>query len=180
MNGLDIYQAVDSLGSVSHSSRAYRHISPRWTCTSGAGARQAGGRWNPPDSFPVIYTALSERTIVAEFYRFAERSNLPPAILLPRRLCVLQVDLRAVLDLRSADALAAVGLTVAYLEGDDWDLCREVGDAAHKLELEGLLAPSATGAGDILAIFELHLRPQSAVTEVEHRLWTELPSGEHT
>jgi len=178
LNGLDIYQAVDSLGSVSYSGRVYRHISPRWTCTSGAGARQAGGRWNPPDSFPVIYTALSERTIVAEFYRFAERSNFPPAILLPRRLCVLQVDLRAVLDLRSADDLAAVGLAVADLEGDDWDPCREIGDAAHKLELEGLLAPSATGVGDILAIFELHLRPQSAVTEVQDRLWTELPSKE--
>jgi RES domain-containing protein len=175
LNGLDIYEAVDSLGSVPFSGLVYRHISPRWTCTSGAGAREAGARRNPPDSFPVIYTALSERTLIAEFYRFAGRSSLPPANLLPRRLCVLQVDLRVVLDLRSTDALAAVGLTAADLESDDWSACQQVGDAAHKLEFEGLLAPSATGTGDVLAIFELHLRPQSVVREVDHKLWAELP-----
>jgi hypothetical protein len=65
----------------------FRHIAPHRGCTSGEGARQAGGRWNPSDSFPVIYTGLTEAAVVEEFFRLAERSSLPPESFLPRALC---------------------------------------------------------------------------------------------
>jgi RES domain-containing protein len=149
----------------------FRHVAPHRGCTSGEGARQAGGRWNPPDSFPVLYTGLNESTAIEEFYRLAERSNLPVESFLPRTLCVIEADLEAVLDLRSGDSLSTVGLTFEQLSSYSTRECQRVGEAAHRLRLEGILAPSATGTGEVLAIFELNLRNNSRVGEQARRAW---------
>jgi len=170
-----VYEIVDSLGVVPFQGAVFRHISPRRACTSGEGARQAGGRWNPPDSFPVLYTGLSEAVVVEEFYRLAERSGLQPQSFLPRTVCVLEVGLNAVLDLRRDEGLLAVGLPPTELAAHSMEDCQRIGEAAHKLGLEGLLAPSATGAGQVLAIFELNLRNDSRVQEVGRRIFP--PSG---
>jgi RES domain-containing protein len=165
-------QLVDSLGSVEFSATVFRHIAPHRGCTSGEGARQAGGRWNPPDSFPVIYTALSESTVVSEFQRLAARSGLPPASFVRRTLCLIDVELQGVLDLRSGDNLSRVGLSVEQLTSYSMRECQAVGEAAHRLNLEGILAPSATGTGEVLAVFELNLRADSRVSELERRAWS--------
>lgn len=170
-----VYELVDGLGAISFEGIVFRHISPHRTCTSGEGARQSGGRWNPQDSFPVLYTGLTELTAVEEFYRLAERSGLPPNSFLPRDLCLLEVSLRSVVDLRNADNLKAVGLTMSEVTSDSMEQCQGIGEAAHKLGLEGLLAPSATRAGEILAIFELNLRNESRVRDQGRRRWAAPP-----
>jgi hypothetical protein len=109
----------------------------------------------------VLYTGLNESTAIEEFYRLAERSNLPVESFLPRTLCVIEADLEAVLDLRSGDSLSTVGLTFEQLSSYSMRECQRVGEAAHRLRLEGILAPSATGTGEVLAIFELNLRNNS-------------------
>ena len=139
--------------------------------TSGAGNREIGGRWNSPGSFPVIYTALSEITARAELLRLAARAAIDIRGFLPRRLYTLRVELAGVLDIQAPEALAALGLTFADVAADDPSACQAVGDAAHKLTLEAILAPSASSRGPILAIFELNLRPDSAIQVERYATW---------
>jgi RES domain-containing protein len=168
-------ELVDSVGSIRFDATVYRHIAPHRGCTSGQGARQAGGRWNPSDSFPVIYTGLTEAAVIEEFFRLCERSSLPPESFLPRTLCAIDVELQAVLDLRTPDSLSRVGLTLDQLRSYSMRECQAVGEAAHRLNFEGILAPSATGIGDVLAVFELNLRPTSRVAEKLRRPWPAPP-----
>ena len=176
MSSHSIYELVDGLGAVPFNGDVFRHISPNRNCTSGEGVRQAGGRWNPPDSFPVLYTGLTELAVAEELYRLAERSSLPSESFLPRTLCILRVDLTAVLDLRQPEALAAVGLSAVRMRSAALEQCQRVGEAAHKLGLEGILAPSATGVGEVLAVFDLNLKNDSSVRELGTREWLEPPS----
>jgi len=170
----DLYQAIDELGIVSFDGLVYRHVAPGIDCRSGEGAQQQGGRWNPPNSFPAIYTGLTRQSTVAEFYRLAERNHIEPAALLPRTLCIMRAELHGVLDLRVADALKAVGLDGEIVLGDDVRPCRRVGEAAHKLGLQGLLAPSATGTGEVLVIYMVNLRADSSLEPSGTETWETL------
>jgi RES domain-containing protein len=58
-----------------------------------------------------------------------------------------------------------VGLELEGISDDDWAACQAVGHAAYFLNFEGVLAPSATGAGLILAAFETRLRPGQLTLE---------------
>lgn len=76
---------------------------------------------------------------------------------LPRTLHTITVTGLVVLDLTSAEALAAVDLTAADLVGP-WPACQAVGAAAQFLGLSGVVAPSSTGSGVVIAAFETHVR----------------------
>ena len=86
---------------------------------------------------------------------------------LPRWLHELSVrDLRVV-DLRTDEALAIVGLDQDALVHDDWARCQAVGQAVDYLGFGGLLAPSATGHGFVLAVYERHAH-HGEVSVVDH------------
>ncbi len=69
----------------------------------------------------------------------------------------LTVQGMQVLDLRAPDALASVGLMREDIADDDWTRCQAIGHAAFFLDFDGVLAPSATGVGVVLAAFETRL-----------------------
>jgi RES domain-containing protein len=167
--------AVDGLGPASYRGIAYRHVAPRWNPLSGAGAQSYGGRWNPPDSFATIYLATTAQTAIAEFERMAARSRRDPADFLPRRLYRCRVNLAAVLDLRGDDARAAVSLSDGDLRADDLAPCRAVGEAAHYLGREAIIAPSATGRGTVLAVFFDRLGPDSSLRVLDYETWSARP-----
>ena len=58
-----------------------------------------------------------------------------------------------------------VALNKRDVSGADASKCQEVGDAAHRLGFEGILVPSATGAGDNLVVHPLNLSPHSTIEE---------------
>jgi RES domain-containing protein len=132
---------------------AYRHHAPAYGALSGDGARLHGGRWNPPASFGVVYAASDMATVDAEFRRLIERAGLPPGSLQPRQLSTIRLKLRNVLDLRAADVLQALSLSRAELLGEDLSLSQLVGEVAHELGYEAVIAPSVTGEGDVIAVF---------------------------
>lgn len=148
---------------------AYRHHAAAYGALSGEGARLHGGRWNPPESFAVVYTAADTATVDAEFERLLARSGLPPLSLQPRQLTTISLDLSHVLDLRDEAVLDALGVLATDLIGDDPALTRRIGEAAHALGYEALIAPSAAGAGDAIAIFPANRRPDSRVEVVGAR-----------
>ena len=74
-------QLIEALGRISptpYAGRVFRHIAPGYQPLSGEGARAMGGRWNPPQSFPVLYTSPSLDVVVAEIRRKAQRAGFAP------------------------------------------------------------------------------------------------------
>lgn len=170
-----LIELLDELPRSSFRGDAFRHQGPGYHPLSGEGARIQGGRWNPPNSFPVLYLALDPPTAGAEFYRRAEREDRPPEDLLPRRLYRYRIELGAVLDLTGQDELTQAGLSPTDISSDDLSRCQAVGEAAHYLGFEGIRAPSATSAGGNLAVFFDRLRSGSTVEPLDFELWEALP-----
>lgn len=168
---------IDALGTIALSTVAFRHVSVGTNPKAGTGARIHGGRWNPPNSFATLYLGLDVQTVAAEFARAARRQGLSPEQFLPRELCTIRVSLDALLDLRSEESRQAIELSDEQLRADDPARCRDVGEAAHYLGLEGVLAPSATGAGTVLAVFLETLRPGSELEVVRTELWEQPPAS---
>lgn len=168
--------AVDQLEPVAYTAPAYRHLAARWNPLSGAGARSAGGRWNPPESFATLYLAVEPKTAIAEFQRMAARVGRAPADFLPRRLYRYDVQLATLLDLRLPHGRAVLNLTDDQLLRDDPSACQAIGDAAQYVGREGIIAPSATGSGTVLAVFFDRLQPDSLVRPRDFEAWEAPPS----
>jgi len=163
--------ALDALGPSSYAGEAYRHVAENHHPLSGAGARSQGGRWNPPQSFTTLYLALEPTTVQAEFARMAALQGLALSAFLPRRMYRYEVNLTAVVDLRAPGARRALDLTDDQRSADDLQACQTVGEAAQYLGREGILAPSATGSGTVLAVFFDRLQPGSIVRAVDYTHW---------
>lgn len=131
----------------------FRNQAPGYDPRSGEGARRLGGRFNPPHSFPVLYLCLTRPCIVAELSRQAERQSLEIADLLPRELWRMTVDLTKILDLTEEDTLTSLGITTPELVRDEHGFTQQIGEAAHENRFQAIRSRSATGVGDVLALF---------------------------
>lgn len=174
----DLLERLDQLDRIAYNGEAWRHVAPGRNPSSGEGARVLGGRWNPPDSFPALYLGLTYNVVVSEFYRAAARQALAPASLLPRVVYQYEVEVASLVDLRSDEACATLGVTAPALLADNLELTQAIGEAGHYLGLEGLLAPSAAGPDAALALFTDRFGAQTRITVVGERWWTELPVSE--
>lgn len=168
---------IDAIEPTSFAGQAFRHLAHDHHPLSGIGARIHGGRWNPPESFSTLYLALERETTVREFYRFAERQGRDPEDFLPRRLYRYDIALAALLDLRDPATRTALQLSDPELCSNDAAKCQQIGESAHHLGLEGILAPSATGEGVVLAVFFDRLNADSQVRDLDHEPWTAPPPG---
>lgn len=133
--------------------QGWRHLAPHYDPLSGEGARIHGGRFNPPGSFPVLYLCQSRSCAVAELQRFGERQAIGIEGLLPRTLYRYEISFDRVLDLAHDGVRTQVGLGLDVLTGPDWTSCQELGSALHALGVQAINSPSATGVGEILAVF---------------------------
>jgi RES domain-containing protein len=77
----------------------------------------------------------------------------PRRPLVRRTIYRLNVGLASVLDLSNIQSLRAVGLDAKALADLDHAFCQRVGGAVEGLEYDGLLVPSARGAGANLVIY---------------------------
>lgn len=78
-----------------------------------------------------------------------------PKSFLPRTVHTIAVTDLMVADLMVEGAMAALGLSPEDLTGS-FEACQLVGDAASTLGRGGVLAPSAAGDGEVLAVFSRH------------------------
>lgn len=166
---------LDEVPPAKFSGEVCRHTGPGIHPLNTTGAQTQGGRWNPPNSYPALYLALSDETAAAEFYRRAQGENRPPEDLLPRRLFRYRVRLSAVLDLTDSETRQGLGLTEEALRAADRSVCNALGDAAHYVGFEGIRAPSATGVGEVLVVFFDLLKAGSDVEPVGHDDWDTPP-----
>lgn len=168
----ELLARIDARPQRSFRGLAFRHVAADRDPQSGEGARVAGGRWNPPQSFAVLYLALDEATVAREFQRLAARSGRSPADFLPRTMYTYAVDLRDLLDLEQAGALEELGASLEVITSDDVSQCQEIGRHAHYLGREGVMAPSATGSGTVLAVYVDRLHAGSEISVVDAEAWT--------
>jgi RES domain-containing protein len=163
----DVVQRVNDLGTTTWSGTMHRYTSTGRDPRSGIWARLFGGRWNPRDVFPTIYLSHPAAACIAELDRTAAASSLPVPMMIRKGLTlhVLAVREMQVLDLREPSALRQVGLGMEDISDEDWTACQAVGHAAYFLDFDGVLAPSATGTGLVLAAFETRLRPEQLTVE---------------
>lgn len=146
--------AIEEIGPTRWSGLTCRHTAPGRDALSGMGALLFGGRWNPPNLVPTLYLADTEQTCRAEFVRMAQGQGNGVSSFLPRDLHQIDVTDVALVDLSTPAQLEQVGLRVHEVAQDDWAPCQRVGGAVHLLGHAGLLAPSATGLGHVVCLFE--------------------------
>jgi RES domain-containing protein len=131
------------------SSPRYAEISDRTLLASS----RAGGRFNPAGEFGAIYLSLDPDTPLRELRRQAEKSGGSVTSLLPRTLFAAEARLQRVVDLVCTGGAADWELSDADLASDDWSACQDVARRARQMGYEALRFPSATGAGENLAVF---------------------------
>lgn len=156
-DGSEVLARVDQLGIGLWSGIAFRHTGPVRDPLSGEGARQFGGRWNSPGIAGTIYLAFPREACIQEFHRMAAKQMGGSDAFQTRIVHEIACDSLKVFDLRTATALQSVGLELSDINAADMTNCQRVGDAAFLLNLQGVLTLSATGAGNVLAVFEQHL-----------------------
>lgn len=140
------------------------------------------GRWGTRPGFPVLYLGRPEESVVVEAYRHlvdpVESTDLLAQIH-PRVLVTAHVAVTDVLDLRTAGARAAAGLTLGDLQSgvDDYERCQRVAQVAHQLGRHGIVAPAATRMGETLALFTdlVEAAGQRPVRSADDVLWETLP-----
>ncbi len=175
MDHEELVGRIDGLPSLKWGGEAWRHVSMGRPGLSGEGARVVGGRWNPAASFAVLYLGLSLEVVIAEFHRLATRQRLAPDHFLPRALYRYDIKLHDVLDLREAAVREKLALSDADLRAAHPKASQAVGEAAFACGREAILAPSATGAGQILALYLERLSPDSTIREDQVEVWEEIP-----
>lgn len=147
----NLYRVLDELGPSYIDGDFFRHTGPNRDPLSGTGASLLGGRWNPP-GIETVYLARPLATCRAEFHRMAAGQGSGTESFLPRTVHTIAVTDLQVTDLTAEGAMAAVGLSIEALDGP-FEACQFVGDVASTLGLGGVLAPSASGSGEVLAVF---------------------------
>lgn len=126
----------------------FRLADPAWQDPlDGSYSATEGGRWNPPNSYAVLYLNEDVNTARVNLTLFAADQPYEPEDLLEEAAPILvPVSLPAdqtVADLTSAEGLVAVGLAASYPKGSDGLLidhqrCHPIGQAAHDSGLDGL------------------------------------------
>jgi len=141
------------------------HASPE-QILSGEGSLKYGGRWNAPETFPVIYSSTRPGTAAEEAFRLAEDYELSPDDLKPRLTCGIEWNLSRVIDLTRSDL-------PAWLKLRDWmqenfsrinqsgfeTLCQALGRAGRNNGVSAFICPSARVADGVnLVVFRDRLR----------------------
>jgi RES domain-containing protein len=149
---------------------AFRHCSPRHVDLQEtmAASRRAGGRFNPSGEFGALYVSLDRETVRRELIRRAERTGVRLSDLVSRALLTLRIRLGKVLDLTNSATRRRWSISLEDLRGEDQEVCHAVARRARRMGYEAIRYPSATGAGENLAILLDSLESGSSV-EIERR-----------
>jgi RES domain-containing protein len=146
---------------------------------TGEGGRKAGGRFNPPESFPALYNAVEPETAVVEALADRRRRGLPDAEALPLVLVALQVNITRVLNLTDGRLRRTLGVSWRRLmaawrpdqERGREALTQAVGRLARETGFQAILYKSARRSGGLnLAIFPDRLPPGELVVVNQHKL----------
>jgi RES domain-containing protein len=123
----------------------------------------APGRWSPGEDRPVLYTSLERDGALAEIgYRLSLEA------VWPSRLAheVHRLEARTSRTLRFIDvtALVALGVDAPGWQGFGYAATQAIAAAAHFLEFDGLIVPSARAACANLVVFQGNLDAECSLS----------------
>jgi RES domain-containing protein len=170
---VDLAIAISTAQRSPYVGTCYRQQSPKYDPLSGEGARMQGGRFNPPNSFAVLYLCSTAGCAAAEFMRFANDHPIGPAGFLPRSLYRYAVDFSNVLDLTDPAILDHLDVAPDRLVQEDRTLTHAIGELAHQFLYQGVLNGSATGVDRVLSVFTDNVRGGKLLPELES-IWTDI------
>ena len=144
-----ILDALDAMDSVPFEGTVWRITRAGRDATRGSAAN---GRWSPGGTVEVLYTSLERDGALAEI---GYRLSLEPVW--PSRLqhAIHELSARCDRALQFADvaSLATLGVDVSSYESFDYSATQALSAAAHFLEFDGLLVPSARHSSANLVLF---------------------------
>lgn len=164
---VDLADRISAAPRSSFSGPGYRQLAPKYDPQRGEGARIHGGRFNSPESFPVLYLCSTPGCAAAEFMRYAEQHPLGPTGFLPRALYRYDVSLTSVLDLADDETLEHLGVPASQLVDDDRALTQHIGELAHQFGFQAIFNGFATGVDTVLAVLIDNLRSGHLGYELE-------------
>jgi RES domain len=145
----------------------------------GSYAAERGGRWNPPESFPVVYLCRSIPVARANVHRKLEGQPYGPEDLRPRAGPVLVRT--TVPEDRYLNVVTDAGCRDVGLPGTfpldsrrrtvTWRRCQPIGERAWEAGLPGVAARSVTGTGEELAYFGRRKLRRGAIRSFEQWFW---------
>ena len=135
---------------------------------------RSGGRWDD-GTFDVLYTSLERDGALSEMRFHLSRGQPVIPSQIRFRLFELQVTLGRVLRLEDMAALQKLGLETARYGQMSWQekeaeypRSQDIGEAAHFLDYDGLLVPSARQACLNAIIFCDRVLPDAIAIKADH------------
>jgi RES domain-containing protein len=164
-------RAVDWTGVV------YRSASLRYAnkddLLTGVGSKTAGARWNPPKSFPTVYSSLDPHTALDEVLAHFRYYGFPIESAMPRVTVSVRVRLARVLDVTDGKTRSVLRVSERRILEETWReeqkagreaLTQALGRIGHELAWEAFLVPSAARRGGVnLIVFTANLSPRSSL-----------------
>lgn len=126
----------------------------------------ANGRWNAVGEFEVLYTSLSPEGALAEVgYRLSIEPVWPSRI--EHQIHTLKVRADRALTFESLNQLQRLGVNIERFENFDYAATQAIAAAAHFLEFDALIVPSARYNGSNVVAFldRLQVPPDLLGTE---------------
>lgn len=144
-----ILDALDAMSGAPFEGEAWRITIAGRDAARGS---SAGGRWSPNGGFEVLYTSLEKDGALAEIgYRLSLEPVWPSRI--RHELHRLKVRTRRTLKIASLEILASLGVDVSRYRDFDYSQTQAIAAAAHFLEFDGLMVPSARAPCRNLVLF---------------------------
>ncbi len=135
----------------------------------------ANGRWNAIGEFEVLYTSLESEGAIAEVgYRLSLEPIWPSRI--EHEIHTLKIRASRVLKFENLKELERFGINTARYESFEYAATQAIAAAAHFLEFDALIVPSARVTAPNLVVFldRLKVPPESMASDpVNWQAWRE-------
>jgi hypothetical protein len=144
-----ILDTLEAIGGTPFEGDVWRVTRKGRIATRGA---SANGRWSPSGEFEVLYTSMEREGALAEI---GYRLSLEPVWPSKLKHEIHQIDLNLEQTLRLADLtlLSGLGVNIANYKNFDYSATQAIASAAHFLEFDGLIIPSARHGCSNLVIY---------------------------
>jgi RES domain-containing protein len=130
----------------------------------------ANGRWNAIGEFEVLYTSLESEGALAEVgYRLSLEPVWPSRI--EHDIYTLRIRAERVLKLENLRQLEELGVNIARFESFEYTVTQAISAAAHFLEYDALVVPSARFAALNLVVFLDRIQTPPELIDSESVNW---------
>ena len=170
--------ALEDLGGKPFAGEVWRVTRKGRAATVGS---TANGRWGPQGEFEVLYTAVERNGALAEIgYRRSLEPIWPSRI--DDEVHKLRLNLVNTLQFENVDELAHLGVDANRYESFDYSATQAIAAAAHFLEYDGMVVPSARFPCQNVVVFLDQLKNEDQLDalnteDVDWEEWRQHDSG---